>query len=137
MQTKTTIEEIIKNIKFTMFDTLFKYNVQEKGDGFLIQIRGYIYCNEERFKSWQHGGKYYISKHAIKDEIVAVCWKAAQDFVIHEARETFFYKNQTIYQSHYSVDELASFCSTASKAKRSEHIYKHIKELEHKQDIDF
>ena len=92
----------------------------KKGDGFLLQLTGYIKDNETSEFSWQNGGKHYISSHAIKDEIVNKAWKACFDFVIHEAREAFYFKGETIYHPHFLVDELANFVNKSKHAKRDE-----------------
>lgn len=131
------IDNILSDVKFEFFGLNFKFRVMEKGDGFLIQLMCYMKCNETHTWCWQKGGKYYISSYAINDEIILTAWKACQDFIIHEARETFFYKNQTIFQPHYSVDELAEFCATATLARRPKnYITEHLKDVESAQDID-
>ncbi|MGK0391181.1 MAG: hypothetical protein ACI94Y_003943 [Maribacter sp.] len=49
-------------------------------------------------------------------------WKACFDFIIHEAREAFYYKEQTIYHPHFLVDELAIFVSETEQAKRNNYV---------------
>jgi hypothetical protein len=63
-----------------------------------------------------------LSSHCIKDEIVNKAWKACFDFIIHEAREAFYYKEQTIYHPHFLVDELAIFVSETEQAKRNNYV---------------
>ncbi len=115
----TTIENIIEQCKFELFDIPFKFRVMPKGDGFLLQLEGYIKDNETKEFSWQRGGKHYLSSHAIKDEIVNKAWKACFDFVIHEAREAFYYQQQTIYHPHFLVDDLATFVADSEHARRT------------------
>lgn len=74
--------------------------------------------NETNMMSDQHGGKHYVSSHAIKDEVVNKAWAACQDFIIHEAREAFKYKGQAIYQPHWNVDELLVLTESSEPAKR-------------------
>lgn len=136
--TQKEIIEILKQINFSLFTHKFWFNVMDKGDGFLIQLSTRTINNETKDIDIQKGGKYYISSHAIKDEIVMTAWKACQDFVLHEARETFTYKGQTIFQPHYSVDQLAEFCNNTTPVKRPKNmIGDHLKEIEIQQDIDF
>lgn len=137
MQTLESILKKLDEVKFTCFQQKFRFVVQSKGEGFLLKLQCYMPCNESNEYSWQSGGKYYISPHAIDDEIIMTAWKACQDFIIHEAREAFFYKNQTIFQPHYSVDELAEFCATAKPVKRPKnYIAEHIENVKTAQDID-
>lgn len=112
------IKRVLKECEFRLFDIPFDFSVMKKGDGFLLQLSGYIKDNETEELSWQKGGKHYISRHAIKDEIVNKAWKACFDFVIHEAREAFYFKGETIYHPHFLVDELANFVSKSKHAKR-------------------
>lgn len=56
------------------------------------------------------GGKYYISPHSTKDEVVKKCLLAAIQFVEHEVREGFTYKGLAIFNPHASLDSL---CYTA------------------------
>lgn len=119
MITLTEIERILEEeIKFEFYNHKFTWRVMEKGDGFLIQLCCYMKDNVTGEMSDQRGGKHYISSHAIKDEVVNKAWHACQDFIIHEAREAFKYKNQPIYQPHWTVDELLHLSQTTGEAKR-------------------
>jgi hypothetical protein len=113
-----TIKNILGECEFSLFEIPFKFSAMRKGDGYLVQLRGMIKDNETGKLAWQHGGKHYISSHAIKDEVVNKAWKACFDFVVHEAREAFYYKGQTIYHPHFKVDELARFVATSEHARR-------------------
>lgn len=116
------IEHILEKCEFKLFDIPFQFLVMPKGDGFLLQLKGYIKDNETQQYSWQKGGKHYLSSHCIKDEVVNKAWKACFDFIIHEAREAFYYKEQTIYHPHFLVDELATFVSKSEHAKRNDYV---------------
>jgi hypothetical protein len=116
------IERVLEECEFKLFDTPFQFLVMPKGDGFLLQLEGYIKDNETHQYSWQKGGKHYLSSYCIKDEIVNKAWKACFDFIIHEARESFYYKEQTIYHPHFLVDELATFVNKSEHAKRNNYI---------------
>ncbi len=113
-----SLSKILTECEFKLFDIPFEFLIMRKGDGFLLQIKGYIKDNETGEYSWQKGGKHYLSSHAIRDEVVNKAWKACFDFIIHEAREAFHYKGQTIYHPHFLVDELATFVKDSSHAKR-------------------
>ncbi len=114
----SVIKSILQECEFNLFGMPYEFLVMKKGDGFLIQLQGFIKDNETQEFSWQKGGKHYVSSHAIKDEIVNKAWKACFDFVIHEAREAFFFKGETIYHPHFLVDELATFVKHSKHAKR-------------------
>lgn len=112
------IIEILADIKFEFYSHTFTWRVFEKGDGFLIQLCCHMLDNDTKLMSDQHGGKHYISSHAIKDEVVNKAWSACQDFIIHEAREAFKYKNQAIYHPHWCVSNLLTLVETTEDAKR-------------------
>lgn len=58
----------------------------------------------------QHGRKWYISRYAVRSEVVNTALKAVLTAEEHEAREAFLYKGEPIFQTHYDVDELVNFC---------------------------
>ncbi len=114
------IKKILSEISFDIFSHEFKWRVFKKGDGFLIQIWCNMVDNESELMSNQRGGKHYLSSYCIKDEVVNKAWYACQDFVIHEAREAFKYKNQPIYHPHWTVDKLVELSIKTKHAKRNE-----------------
>jgi len=121
MMTIKKIQKILtEEISFTLFQHPFTWRVFEKGDGFLIQLSCHMVDNETGKMSDQRGGKHYLSSFALKDEVVNKAWYACQDFIIHEAREAFKYKDQAIYQPHWTVDRLAELSKTTKPAKRKQ-----------------
>lgn len=116
--TEDQISDILMEIEFFPFDNAFAFVIMPKGDGFLLQVLAGVKDNKTGKASTQKGGKYYISSHAIKDEVVMTAWKACQDYVIHECREAFKYKGQAIFGPHHNVDELAIFTKHTPEVKR-------------------
>lgn len=114
------INKILSQISFDLFSHKFTWRTFKKGDGFLIQICCNMIDNETGSMSNQRGGKHYLSSYCIKDEVVNKAWYACQDFVIHEAREAFKYKDQPIYHPHWTVDELVKLSKKTKHAKRNE-----------------
>lgn len=106
MLTKKKIQKIAMSCELCVLGHSFDVLVMEKGDGFLIQLQAMIPDNNTRKISLQKGGKYYVSSHAILEEVVGTIWKALQDFLIHEAREGFLYKRRRIYGSHFDINTL-------------------------------
>lgn len=118
MQTHNNILRLLSRCYFKIFDTYFDFDVMDKGDGYLIQVKAFVTDNHTLSVSCQKGGKHYISAYAIDDEVIMKAWKACYDFVVHEAREGFKYKGQAIFGPHFQVDEMVEFCKTANEAKR-------------------
>ncbi len=118
------IKAIICLIDFHPFGLKFDYLIQEKGDGFTLQIQ----LNESG-QSKIKGGKYYISSYAIKDEVVNKALKAGLAFLEHEARLGFTYQGEAIYNPQFTVDELADFASGATKAVRTDPISTHHRQV--------
>jgi hypothetical protein len=52
------------------------------------------------------GGKAYLSRHAIEDELVQLAWGLLQSYVTHEMREGFTYKDKRIFGPHLRVANL-------------------------------
>lgn len=80
----------------------------EKGDGFLLQVRFMAPDNsvENSPLTEQKGRKWYISSHAIPQEVVQTAFKAVEAAVMHELREQFKYKNVALFNPHVSVTAL-------------------------------
>lgn len=121
MQTINSIKNIVDNrINCHFFGVDFHFNVQEKGDGFLLQIYAYVPDTdvESDEPTLQKGGKHYISSHAIDDEIYLTAWKAFQDYLIHEARESFLVDEQQVFGPHFKITELAQYAKEATRSQR-------------------
>lgn len=58
-------------------------------------------------RSWQVGGKSYISEHAVDNEIVSCCLALLLAFDEHETREAFLFDGARIYGPHIQLDALA------------------------------
>lgn len=114
------INKILEETTFSIFSHQFWWRTFEKNDGFLIQICCNMIDNKTGLMSQQNGGKHYLSLFCVKDEVVNKAWYACQDFVIHEAREAFKYKNESIYHPHWSVDNLVDLSKVSEHAKRNE-----------------
>lgn len=115
------IEEILGEIKFNVLGfNRFKWRILKKGDGYLIQLGAYLPSNVgPKIDSLQKGRKFYVSSHAITDEVVMCAWRAVQAYVEHEIRETFLYKGVAIFHPHIPVDSLVKLIPIVGEAKRS------------------
>lgn len=112
------IKNIIDDIDCHVFGNLCSWKVQPKGDGFLLQLQVLMRDNFCNSVNWQSGRKYYISSHAIKEEVIGTAWTAVQAFVQHEIRETFSYKGVNVFGPHLNYDKLAEFVKTNEEVKR-------------------
>lgn len=74
------------------------------------QIRVKCYggkCNVTGKRMDWNGRWWRLSHHMTDSEIVATCFKAILTALEHEARESFTFKGQPVYDSHLSVHQLA------------------------------
>jgi hypothetical protein len=55
--------------------------------------------------------KWYVSQHAVKNEIVQTALKCVLTSLEHEARERFKYRGKAIFGPHFDVDALHRICS--------------------------
>lgn len=102
------IQEILKTITYKNWE--FVVGKTESGATF-IQVQFEVHDSLSKKIERQHGRKWYISKYATKSEVVGTCLKAVLTAEEHEARESFRYRGQPIFQTHYDVDVLAQVCS--------------------------
>lgn len=105
-QTKEKIQSILNRITFKFFEHDFEFRVFSKGDGFLIQVRTVMRDCITNKMGYQHGGKHYISQHAIDSEVVFKGLKACKDFVDHELHEAFRVDDVQLFDPHLDIDSL-------------------------------
>lgn len=53
-----------------------------------------------------YGGKYLLSPHMTRGEIVKKCFVAAASFAEHEVREAFTYRGRQVLGPHIDIDML-------------------------------
>lgn len=63
-------------------------------------------------KSWQRGGKRYVSEHAVDSEVVQCALRALLDFDEHETREAFLFDGVRLFGPHITLDALKSVADT-------------------------
>lgn len=76
-----------------------------------------INCTEITPNTLQKGRKFYISRHATKQEVVLTAWLAVRLAIEHEAREQFLYKGRAILGPHIDLDALVTASYTESRRK--------------------
>lgn len=60
----------------------------------------------------QYTRKWYISREAVRSEVVQTALKCVLTSVEHEAREAFKYRGYPIFGPHYDVDQLVELWKT-------------------------
>lgn len=87
--------------------------------GSFIQVCKVVRDNRsKRIKSYAaKGRKWYISSHAVENEVVFTCWKACLTWVEHEMREEFEYEGHKIFDPHTSVASLVEACQSIETRK--------------------
>lgn len=70
------------------------------------------------------GGKYYVSQHSTRAEVVQKCLVAAVQFAEHEIREGFTYSKLAVFHPHHS---LADLCDIAPLKDYRENNLKEVK----------
>ena len=88
--------------------------------GYLLQLRWIGRpANRLSGNAYLTGAKFYLSKHAAKNEIVQAVFAAVVRASEHEIRETFKYRGVALYRPHQPVDALAQFTATAPPELRA------------------
>lgn len=96
------LKEIISQIKYKDWN----FVLEQKGDGFLLQV---TFMGEDSVTGevcLQKCRKWYISSHSCLSEIVSTAYKAVQAAEEHEMRERFSYKGRLIYNPHFHPDDV-------------------------------
>jgi hypothetical protein len=71
-----------------------------------LQVRFTAPDSRTGVEETQHCRKWHLSQHCTKSEVVTTAFAALERAVLHEVRERFTYKGQTIFNSHWDVDAL-------------------------------
>lgn len=104
MLNKSDFEQIVSQVVAGHLEVLLRYD----GDRPYIQVGcdNAIDAKTGMKTSWT-GRKWMLSPHMVKSEVVRTIYKAYHAALMHEADETFLYKEIAIYSPHYDVDQLA------------------------------
>lgn len=102
--TLTRLKDLVAQVRFHDW----RFDVLEKGDGFLVQA---IFSAKDNFSTEptlkeQKCRKWYVSKHSSLGEVVRTLWKAVEAAVVHEAQEAFLYRGRPIFDPHRDPDKL-------------------------------
>ena len=100
------IEQILEVINCDFMGQDFEFRLQDKGDGWTIQVR--IPRPDTFTGEWGlgGGGKYYVSPYSTEDEIVKKCFAACMAYAEHEVREGFNWKGRRVFGPHIGLDAL-------------------------------
>jgi hypothetical protein len=101
---------ITRRIKFRDWG----FGVGNMGDGSMLRVAFVV--NGEL----QIGRKWYVSPHAIPEEVVQTALKAVLTALEHEAREEFTYEGRAIYGPHFSLTALIEAADAHREARRAE-----------------
>jgi hypothetical protein len=102
MLTPRDFRPIIESLSFR--DWSFEWG--HMGSGYYLQVAFLAPCNDTGVLAIHRGRKWYISSHAIPDEVVKTAWLAVEVALRHEAMETFTYKGRRVFNPHTDVDAL-------------------------------
>ena len=85
-----------------------RWRVLEKGDGFLVQLSYIEPCVKTDEIEVQHTRKWYVSAHAIEEEVVQTCLKALLTSAEHRVREHFRYRGEPLFHPHQKLSALVA-----------------------------
>lgn len=66
----------------------------------------------------QRSRKWLLSEHMTRGEVVQTAWLAVQTALLHEARESFKYRDRLIFGPHFDLDALVTLCDQAAVEMR-------------------
>lgn len=83
------------------------FHVQNKGDGFLLQVSFMAPDSSNGKVAVQKSRKWYISSHSCRNEVIRTVYKAIVAAEEHERDENFKYKDVAVFDPHRSLDDVA------------------------------
>ena len=107
-----TEQEILNILKDLTYKN-WNFIIHQKDSGWNLQAELERWDTKERTKS----GKWYVSPHITKSELVQLCLKCVISAEEHESRLNFKYKGAQIFKPHYDVEDLVNL-SKKSEEKR-------------------
>lgn len=107
-----TLEKLQELIQLVTFHG-WVFVVNRMGSGFYLQVHFKVNGQIQRGRKW------YISKHSTWSEVVQTALKSVITALEHEARETFLYDGQAIFQPHFDVDALKELAEGKRIEKRA------------------
>lgn len=105
--TLSELRTLTRTVKYK--DWVFAVS-KTKGGDLYVQVQFRAWDNKLGAIEEQHGRKWYISNYAVRSEVIGTLFKAVITAEEHEARETFTYRGQAIFKTHYNVDALVDLC---------------------------
>lgn len=100
--TRDVIEEILGHITYRDW----RFNLEERGGGFLLQVMFNAPCATSGILEEQRCRKWYVSKYACDNEVVRTAYLAVQQAVIHELDENFLFCGQRIHNPHVNYTNI-------------------------------
>ena len=114
--TQEHIQQIIDRITYK---PEWEFHIFPKGDGFLIQIRFVAADNITGKNEMQYCRKWYVSSHAVENEVVTTVFKAIIAAEEHEIKEKFKFDRVMIFNPHLDYTELAKVLRKVSEDHRT------------------
>lgn len=108
MKTRQDVLDIVNRIVYKDW----KFRLQDKGDGWLIQATFLAPDIHTGADETQYCRKFYISSHACDSEIIRTAYLAIQQAEAHEMNEQFKFDNVAIFDPHLNYKNLAANIDT-------------------------
>jgi hypothetical protein len=114
MQTTSTIERLISEIKYKDWDIVLRYD----------KLRPYIQVQFNAPDAFtgeverQYCRKWMLSYYMTDSEVVRTAYKAVEAAVLHELQEDFRFVGEPIYRPHFDVYELCELSKANKVDKR-------------------
>jgi hypothetical protein len=103
---KEQIEKIIADVSYKDWT----FAVVEKGEHLFVQAAWMEKDSYSEHSAVQASRKWYLSPFMTVSEIVQTVFLLVKTAEEHEMREGFKYKDQRIFNPHFSADALADLC---------------------------
>lgn len=101
------VREILKQVEFKEVGSIdYEFTAGERGGETYLQAQYWDTDVVTGKKELQKTRKWFISKHAVKSEVVFTALKCVLTSAEHRVRENFKYRGRRIAGPHFDVDAL-------------------------------
>ncbi len=118
MQTKNSIIEILKNVKYKDWTPVIGQDQDRLYFRWMWKAPDATCRQPHKVLG---GRKWFLSPYMTKSEVINTAFMAALAAEEHECREFFKYNGQPIYGPHWDVDKLAGLMATGIATDEREH----------------
>lgn len=121
MLTFQDVKTLLDETSCEIFGYEFKFFLGDQGENkWYLQVGMLCEDSDNTGPQVYKGGKFYVSPHSTRDEVVKKVLLACLTFLEHEAREGFTWRGRRIFGPHISLEALYSVAEETTSREELE-----------------